>query len=93
MPAEHCASFSNARSHERVRLRPNEEGRTIASVLRPQEGRTHSPAPLRRVSGVAKMYLMMYLDDAGKVVYTLKARGTAHSARVRQFFPVYCTLR
>ena len=37
-------------------------------------GLTSLPAPLRRVSGVAKMYLMMYLDEAGKVVYTLKAR-------------------
>ena len=28
------------------------------------------------------MYLMMYLDEAGKVVYTLKARALAHDAAV-----------
>jgi hypothetical protein len=37
------------------------------------------------VSGVAKMYLMMYLDEAGKVVYTLKARGGAQRARAAVF--------
>ena len=33
------------------------------------------------------MYLMMYLDEAGKVVYTLKARAQP-PARVRDCFPV-----
>jgi len=54
--------------------------RSSSRAGRAMAGRTSLGAPFPgRVSG--DMYLMMYLDEAGKVVYTLKARSRSSAAQ------------